>query len=157
MHTFYGPRSIHPSTSYDDLRATPPDLSTTPYEENQSLYWHPSIYRVVNGEYILVRNLDSSPYYRWDLSVDPVAEPFPPGFRMIAASDDPVSIKTCSFLHKSRIHISSLCHGSNVCAREPMDAAQTGTAAATLFTPCSQSVACYATALRHARHGSSHR
>jgi len=89
MHTFYGPRSIHPSTSYDDLRATPPDLSTTPYEENQSLYWHPSIYRVVNGEYILVRNLDSSPYYRWDLSVDPVAEPFPPGFRMIAASDDP--------------------------------------------------------------------
>lgn len=108
MHTFYGPRSIHPSTSYDDLRATPPDLSTTPYEENQSLYWHPSIYRVVNGEYILVRNLDSSPYYRWDLSVDPVAEPFPPGFRMIAASDDPVSIKTCSFLHKSRI-ISHLC------------------------------------------------
>ena len=93
MHTFYGPQSIHPTTTYNDLRGTPPSLSTSPVRENQSLYWHPSIYRVVNGEHILVRDLDSSPYYRWDRSVNPVAEPFPPGFRMIAASDDPVSLQ----------------------------------------------------------------
>ena len=77
MHTFYGPRAIHPSTTYDDLRATPPELSTTPYEENQSLYWHPSIYRVVNGEHILVRDLDSSPYYRWDLERRPCGRALP--------------------------------------------------------------------------------
>lgn len=58
--------------------------------ENKSLYWHPSIYRVdSNGLHTRVDNLDFGPYYRWDKSVSPVVEPFPPGFRMIAASNDP--------------------------------------------------------------------
>ena len=35
------------------------------------------------------RNLETSPYYRWDNSVEPRTEAFPPGFRMIAASNDP--------------------------------------------------------------------
>jgi hypothetical protein len=32
-------------------------------------------------------DLDTSPYYRWDNSVLPKTEAFPPGFRMIAYSD----------------------------------------------------------------------
>jgi hypothetical protein len=71
-----------------------PELSTSPFVENQSLYWHPSIYQVEdNGDgtetFTRVSNLDSSPYYRWDKSVLPLVEAFPPGFRMIAASNDP--------------------------------------------------------------------
>lgn len=34
-----------------------------------------------------VDNLESSPYYRWDNSVEPRTEAFPPKFRMIAHSD----------------------------------------------------------------------
>eukprot|EP00986_Skeletonema_menzelii_P010248 scaffold4964_cov220-Skeletonema_menzelii.AAC.1 len=36
-----------------------------------------------------VDDLEFGPYYRWDRSVFPQVEPFPPGFRMIAASNDP--------------------------------------------------------------------
>jgi len=35
-----------------------------------------------------VSYLDSSPYYRWDNSVEPRTEAFPPGFRMIAGTTD---------------------------------------------------------------------
>ena len=54
---------------------------------------HPSIYEVVqNGDgsktFTRVDALDSSPYYRWDNSVLPKTEAFPPGFRMIAHSND---------------------------------------------------------------------
>ena len=36
---FYGPQNFHPNTSYGDLRATGSARSTTPFVENQSLYW----------------------------------------------------------------------------------------------------------------------
>jgi len=93
VHTFYGPLGFHPDTTYEDLINTPPELSTSPVEENQSLYWHPSIYEVTdNGDgtetFTRVSNLDSGPYYRWDNSVEPKTEAFPPAFRMIAGSDD---------------------------------------------------------------------
>ena len=89
VHTFYGPRSFHPNTSYDDLISTPSSMNTSPYVENKSLYWHPSIYRVDSvGEHVRVNDLEFGPYYRWDKSVSPGVEAFPPGFRMIAASND---------------------------------------------------------------------
>lgn len=43
VHTFYGPRSFHPSTTYEDLLSTPGSLNTSPFVENKSLYWHPAI------------------------------------------------------------------------------------------------------------------
>ena len=39
VHTFYGPKQLHPDTTYEDLVNTPPNYSTSPVEENQSLYW----------------------------------------------------------------------------------------------------------------------
>ena len=53
---------------------------------------HPSIYQIATNQdgtktYTRVDNLDSSPYYRWDNSVLPRTEAFPPEFRMIAYSD----------------------------------------------------------------------
>ena len=38
--------------------------------------------------YTRVNGLSSSPYYRWDKSNAPEVVAFPPGFRMIAHSDD---------------------------------------------------------------------
>ena len=76
------------------MRATGANFSSTPFIENQSLYWHPSIYEKTRGEnptYTRVSNLESSPYYRWDNSVtDPDGETtqaFPKDFKMIAYSD----------------------------------------------------------------------
>jgi hypothetical protein len=43
VHTFYGPKSFHPNTSYEDLLLTPASMNTSPFVENKSLYWHPSI------------------------------------------------------------------------------------------------------------------
>jgi len=89
MHTFYGPLHLHPNTSYNDLITTPPQYSTSPVEENQSLYWHPSIYRrsrtnAEDAKFELVTDLEVGPYYRWDNSVSPPTQAYPPGFRMIA-------------------------------------------------------------------------
>ena len=88
---FYGPKNFHPATSYTDLLNTPLNDSTSPWQENQSLYWHPSIYRVTgpNGQetYTRVINLESSPYYRWNTQTSPETVAFPPEFRMIAHSD----------------------------------------------------------------------
>lgn len=39
VHTFYGPQNFHPNTSYEDLRDTPARFSSSPFVENQSLYW----------------------------------------------------------------------------------------------------------------------
>lgn len=91
MHTFYGPLHLHPQTSYTDLLTTPPQYSTSPVEENQSSYWHPSIYRRRRSDgnaagFELVTNLEVGPYYRWDNSVSPPTQAYPPGFRMIAHS-----------------------------------------------------------------------
>lgn len=55
---------------------------------------HPSIYRVTDDgisgtkTFTRVNNLDTSPYYRWDKSNAPEVVAFPPGFRMIAHSND---------------------------------------------------------------------
>jgi hypothetical protein len=96
MHTFYGPLHMHPTTSYSDLITTPPQYSTSPVEENQSSYWHPSIYRRLRSDgeaatFELVTNLEVGPYYRWDNSVSPRTQAYPPGFQMIAhyPSTDP--------------------------------------------------------------------
>jgi len=93
VHTFYGPQNFHPNTSYDDIKNSTEYSSSTPFVENQSLYWHPSIYRMTKKKgkktYTRVSDLDSSPYYRWDNSVSPKTEAFPPEFRMIAHSSDP--------------------------------------------------------------------
>ena len=42
-----------------------------------------------DGTYTRVNNLETSPYYRWDKSNAPQVVAFPPGFRMIAHSNDP--------------------------------------------------------------------
>mmetsp|Transcript_19830 Transcript_19830/g.39516 ORF Transcript_19830/g.39516 Transcript_19830/m.39516 type:complete len:469 (+) Transcript_19830:344-1750(+) len=92
VHTFYGPQNFHPNTSYEDIRDTPARFSTTPFVENQSLYWHPTIYEVINddGTKVYIRSkFTITPYYRWDNSASPRTEEFPPGFRMIAHSNDP--------------------------------------------------------------------
>jgi len=47
VHTFYGPLNFHPNTTYEDIRDTPAHFSTTPFVENQSLYWV-SIYYVIS-------------------------------------------------------------------------------------------------------------
>jgi hypothetical protein len=39
VHTFYGPMDFHPDTTYEDLLNTPPEHSSSPIIENQSLYW----------------------------------------------------------------------------------------------------------------------
>jgi len=95
MHTFYGPLHLHPTTSYSDLISTPPQFSTSPVEENQSSYWHPSIYRRRRSDgdaamFELVTNLEVGPYYRWDNSVSPATVAYPPGFRMIAHYPSPM-------------------------------------------------------------------
>jgi len=105
VHTFYGPQNFHPDTTYEDLRDTNPKYSTSPFEENQSLYWHPTIYKISNDEndstteiYTRVDNLVTSPYYRWDKSALPKTEAFPPGFQMIAYSTrDNLFVECCNF------------------------------------------------------------
>jgi len=93
VHSFYGPQNFHPDTTYNDLLDTPPSKSSSPWVENQSLYWHPSIYRITDEDdgsetYERISNLETSPYYRWDNSVSPATVEFPPEFRMIAYSND---------------------------------------------------------------------
>ena len=39
VHTFYGPLNFHPDTSHDDLRNTGNSFTSSPWVENQSLYW----------------------------------------------------------------------------------------------------------------------
>lgn len=46
VHTFYGPQNFHPETSNADLVKTSPKFSTTPFVENQSLYWVSRRYRI---------------------------------------------------------------------------------------------------------------
>jgi len=91
VHTFYGPQLFHPSTTNADLRNSDPKYSTSPWVENKSLYWHPSIYKVGQDTatglptYELADIAFSGPYYRWDKAAPaPAVEAFPPGFQMIA-------------------------------------------------------------------------
>jgi len=91
VHTFYGPQQFHPNTTNEDLRTSDPKFSTSIFIENQSLYWHPSIYRVDHDavtrekSYELAEVSFAGPYYRWDKDAPPpMVEPFPKGFQMIA-------------------------------------------------------------------------
>lgn len=94
VHTFYGPQLFHPRTTNEDLRNSDPKHSTSVFEENKSLYWHPSIYKVGRADnsstptYELVDVSFSGPYYRWDKDAPPPrVEAFPEGFQMIAGLD----------------------------------------------------------------------
>lgn len=103
VHTFYGPQNFHPDTTYEDIRDSSPQFSSTPTVENQSLYWHPSIYQVSTDAsgaktYNRVNNLETSPYYRWDTTLLPAVEAFPPGFRMIAYSNENLLVECCNMI-----------------------------------------------------------
>ena len=52
---FYGPQQFHPNTTFEDLRNTSPSRSTTPFEENQSLYW---VSHRTQKEYQFIIHLD---------------------------------------------------------------------------------------------------
>jgi len=94
VHTFYGPQLFHPNTTNEDLRNSDPKHSTSVFEENKSLYWHPTIYKVGRDDstnittYELAEVSFSGPYYRWDKDAPlPRVEAFPKGFQMIAGMD----------------------------------------------------------------------
>ncbi len=91
VHSFYGPMELHPDTSYDDLLAAESSLSTSEVVENKSLYWHPTVYEYeVNASPRVYKRVftKATTYYRWDNSVQPLTEEFPPGFRYIVSSTD---------------------------------------------------------------------
>lgn len=86
VHTFYGPPLVAPSVTTDDLIASKPEDHSGLVEENKSLYWHPSIYRVSSdGVYTLDEIHYSSVYYFWDTGKNKKTHAFPKGFRMIAS------------------------------------------------------------------------
>ena len=64
---------------------------------------HPSIYQVSTDAsgvktYNRVNDLETSPYYRWDTTLLPAVEAFPPGFRMIAYSDNNLLVECCNIV-----------------------------------------------------------
>jgi hypothetical protein len=44
VHTFYGANKMRPETTYQDLRSATGNSGNI--EENKSLYWHPTVYKV---------------------------------------------------------------------------------------------------------------
>eukprot|EP00466_Bigelowiella_natans_P020013 jgi/Bigna1/86113/estExt_fgenesh1_pg.C_80105 len=82
VHTFFGSNQVAPSTTWADLRNA--TRTSCEWVENKSLYWAPSVYRVVNGQYILHRDFTHTAYYNWETGV---TRSFPNGFRMIAGGD----------------------------------------------------------------------
>lgn len=91
IHSFYGPMELHPNTSYDNLLAAESSLSTSEVVENKSMYWHPALYEyTVNASPRVYKRVftKATTYYRWDNSVQPLTEEFPPGFRYIVSSTD---------------------------------------------------------------------
>ena len=81
-HSFYGAKSLWPTTTYNDLRSLPSSEASGPIQENNSLYWHPSIYRIRDDGTYELQTMTLGVYYIWDPDADVVA--FPPGFAMIA-------------------------------------------------------------------------
>lgn len=80
VHTFYGATVARPETTYQDLRSAYGGTGTA--VENQSLYWHPTIYKVdPDGTKRLVNMYIGSAYYIWTPGV---TRAFPNGFKMIA-------------------------------------------------------------------------
>merc|ERR1719343_120239 len=87
VHTFYGPPRVSPDVTTRDLIDTDPSEHSGLVEENKSLYWHPSIYRVSSdGVFTLDEIYYASVYYFWDTdNADAKPSAFPEGFRMIAS------------------------------------------------------------------------
>ena len=48
VHTCFCPPLLYPEVTFDDLRNSDPTLSSGNIEENQSLYWHPTVYNVAD-------------------------------------------------------------------------------------------------------------
>lgn len=82
VHTFYGPPLARPEVTFKDLRSAA--SSTANVKENNSLYWHNTIYRIdENGMHHVVNMGFASAYYHW---IPVVTKAFPEGFKMIASS-----------------------------------------------------------------------
>eukprot|EP00540_Astrosyne_radiata_P004172 CAMPEP_0116859856 /NCGR_PEP_ID=MMETSP0418-20121206/22073_1 /TAXON_ID=1158023 /ORGANISM="Astrosyne radiata, Strain 13vi08-1A" /LENGTH=502 /DNA_ID=CAMNT_0004494161 /DNA_START=213 /DNA_END=1718 /DNA_ORIENTATION=- len=80
VHTFYGATVARPETTYDDLFKAYGGSGNV--EENQSLYWHPTIYKVLpDGTKEMAKMYLASAYYIWETGK---ATAFPDGFKMIA-------------------------------------------------------------------------
>ena len=73
---------MRPETTYADMRAA--DGNTGNVEENKSLYWHPTVYRVEDGIYKKAEMYLTSAYYIWTTGE---ATAFPDGFKMVAGFD----------------------------------------------------------------------
>ena len=83
VHTFYGAKSLWPNTSPQDLHDIDPYQVSGNIKENKSMYWHPSVYRILpDGTYEL-QETRLGVYYIWDPN-DSNVQAFPPGFSMIA-------------------------------------------------------------------------
>lgn len=109
VHTFYGPQSgVDPRRidSSDKLELhsklvnTPVSENTGNVEENKSLYWHPTVYKVNPNtkKYIRDKMYQTSAYYVWETGV---ATAFPNGFRMIAGFDPEKSQAVAECVNKS--------------------------------------------------------
>jgi len=83
VHTFYGASVISATTTYDDLRAAQGNSGNV--EENPSLYWHPTVYKVEpsTGIRTKVPIWFASAYYVWETGI---AKAWPNAFKMIAYS-----------------------------------------------------------------------
>ena len=95
VHTYYGAAvTPRPETTYEDMRAATGNSGLV--EENKSLYWHPSIYKLdkATGVYTMANIWFASAYYIWKTGA---TRAFPNGFNMIARADNPKSrvMKTC--------------------------------------------------------------
>merc|ERR1711907_910295 len=96
VHTFYGgvpSIGVRPETTFQDLRDGTQNSGNV--EENKSMYWMPTVYRVDTKNdgtkrYVKAPIWFSSAYYVWDAEVKDV-KAFPEGFKMIARAGNPKS------------------------------------------------------------------
>ena len=78
VHSFYGATEAAPGTTYEALRNAAGNTGNV--EENKSLYWHPTIYRYVDGRYEIQDTSYFSTYYVWPTGATTA---FPDGLKMI--------------------------------------------------------------------------
>lgn len=74
------------------LLSTPVSENTGNVEENKSLYWHPTVYKVKDGVYTRAEMAQSSVYYIWETGLTTA---FPAGFRMIGGFQDQGALAEC--------------------------------------------------------------
>lgn len=79
----------YPEVTFDDLRNSDPALSLGTginIEENQSLYWHPTVHNVADDGTQTLREPEMvTVYYNW---IPGSTTAFPPGFRMITPGEE---------------------------------------------------------------------